>query len=962
MTVDFRILGDVEVRVQGRSLDVGHARQRFVLGCLVIDVNRPVAADQLIDRVWADDPPHRARNALAAYISRLRHLLADTEGARIVREAGGYVLEADAERVDLCVFRQLASAARAAATPAESATLFDDALACWRGEPLTALDTPWATEVRNYLTAERFSAELDRNDAALAAGRHADLLVSLASASHEHPLDERVAAQLMLAQYRSGRQGDALNTFRRVRERLVDELGIDPGAALQALHQQLLEGVAPLTDPGHELPAVVSAQQPSALPRRLTSFIGRGAEIARIALAFEHAPLVTVTGVGGVGKTRLALEAAAREQQRFAGGVWFCELAPVTDSAVGDALAAVLRLQRAHGRDIDTTVIDFLRDRQVLLVLDNCEHLLDAAAMLVGRIIANCPRVTVLATSREALGVEGERLLPLSPLPPEDAATLFADRARAGRPEFDADSEPIGAVAEICRRVDGIPLAIELAAARVRAMTSLDIARRLGGLRLLSGGARGAHPRQQSLTATIDWSYRLLEPQEQTLFSRLSVFAGGFDLEAAHGVCSENGHTEDDTLEMLLGLVDKSMVVVRAGAGAARYDVLETLRTYGRERLQDNNDGDALARRHARYYIELVERFAAGVLGADERAWVERMTPDAGRKYRALDDENIRTAFEQALVDEDVDLALRLVAKLLDLMNRVGYHAAGWAYRAVRVADPDHPRYAEVVGVAARAAWVLGDFPLADSLAQLAGSRVPGTGTAYLGFPADVRADVTLYTGGAAAATAYYDRELRHARAGADPLRLVFLLDRVTLCHQMRGAPEAGIDAGTEAVRIADVTSNPTARSLARCALARALARDEPEQAMFLFDEAYELAASVENNWLTGMARMESAAIRAEHGDPALSARTFIGVLDHWERGAPGLIPQQWDTLRHVARLLVRLDARAEAARLCHALAAAGREMPCSVGDVVGPAAVDGRAMTGPEAVDFARVTLQRYC
>ena len=249
---------------------------------------------------------------------------------------------------------------------------------------------------------------------------------------------------------------------------------------------------------------------------------------------------MTLTGVGGVGKTRLALETAGREQERFGDGVWFCELAPLDDgAAVCHAVAATLRLQQHQGLDIEATVIEYLRTRELLLVVDNCEHVLDTTTQLLDQIVRNCRQVSVLATTRDALGIEGERIMPVPPLSVEDATALFADRARAGRPDFALEHEPVGAVAEICRRLDGLPLAIELAAARMRVMSSLDVARRLDKLRLLSGGARGALPRQQSLAATIDWSYRLLDEPEQSLFIRLSVFAGGFDLDAAHGVCGE---------------------------------------------------------------------------------------------------------------------------------------------------------------------------------------------------------------------------------------------------------------------------------------------------------------------------------------------------------------------------------------------------------------------------------------
>ena len=629
VTVEFRLLGDVEIRLDGQRLEIGHSRQRCVLIALLLDVNRPVPADQLVDRVWADEPPHHVGNSVAGYLSRLRQLLAGADDVSIARQPGGYVLTADRLSIDLHRFRHLVSEARATGEPADAAALFDRALDLWRGEPFASLDTPWMNEVRTSLENERLSAVLDRNDAALRAGRHAELLPDIAAMLHDHPLDERVAGQLMLAQYRCGRQADALDTYRRMRERLVDELGVDPSPALRQVHQQILDG-----DPGHTAsepprPVPVATRPRAWVPRRATSFIGREDDVLRVAGALRGGPLVTLTGVGGVGKTRLALEVAGREEDHFDDGVWLCELAPVDDgSAVSHAVAAALRLQQQQGLGIEDTVIEYLRTRELLLLVDNCEHVLDAAAKLVDQIVRHCPDVVVLATSREALGVAGNRSCPCPAAAGRGRHTVVR-RQGQGRP---AGLRPRpragGRRGEICRRLDGLPLAIELAAARMRAMSSLDVARRLDRLRLLSGGARDALPRQQSLAATIDWSYKLLTEAEQALFMRLSVFAGGFDLDAAHGVCGADGDIEDDTLELLTGLLDKSMVTMRSGTNTARYGVLETLRAYGRDRLRDNGIDDVFASRHAQYYTELAQRAAAGMHSADEQAWVERMLPD----------------------------------------------------------------------------------------------------------------------------------------------------------------------------------------------------------------------------------------------------------------------------------------------------------------------------------------------
>jgi predicted ATPase/class 3 adenylate cyclase len=692
------------------------------------------------------------------------------------------------------------------------------------------------------------------------------------------------------------------------------------------------------------------------LPVHLTSFVGRETQMADLQGLLTADRLVTLTGAGGTGKTRLALETVVRENERFPYGVWLCELAPLDDgAAVSHAVAAALRLQQQHGLDIEQTVIEYLRTRALLLVVDNCEHVLDAVARLLDQVVRHCPRVSVLATSREALGVEGERILPVPPLSLEDATKLFADRAKAGRPDFDVSHEPAGTVAEICRRLDGLPLAIELAAARMRVMSSLDVARRLDTLRLVSGRARGVHPRQQSLAATIDWSYRLLAEPEQSLFDRLSVFAGGFDLDAAHGVCGEDGATEDDTFELLTGLVDKSMVIVRSGMVRTRYGVLETLRAYGRDRLREKGIEDWYGTRHAAYYTVLAERAAASMHSADEQAWVERMLPDY---------DNLRAGFERAMAERDIDLALRLVTSLPELVHlRVGYESAGWAERVVDLANPDHPLFPAAVGISARGAWNRGDNDRARSLAALATGRVPRRGTGRVAYPADVLADLDLYRGDARAALTHYKAEEARARSDDDPIRLVWTLFYVAICHAALRNPDAGLPAAQESVQIADVTANPTARSMARYALGLVLKKSEPDRALALFEDAAELAASVQNFWWHGIALMEAASTRAVHGDSGTAARNFVGVLDHWDR--VGDWSQQWLNLRYVTRLLVRLGADEDALALHHALLQAGKPSPlggdqlAALAERVGDKQFDG--LSGAEAVVRARTALARY-
>ncbi|MDX1878278.1 BTAD domain-containing putative transcriptional regulator [Mycolicibacterium sp. 141076] len=961
MAVEFRVLGDVEVLVDDRRLDVGHARQRCVLVALLVDVNRPVSSDQLIDRVWADEPPHKARNALAAYISRLRQLFSETDGVQIVRGPAGYALQADPRTVDVHLFRDTLGRARTAPNPAEAAGLFDTALRLWRGEPFATIDTPWANEVRGSLEAERFSAVLDRNDAALGAGRHGEFLNELTTTLQAHPLDERVAGQLMLAQYRCGRQAAALKTYRAMRERLVEELGVDPSPALQAVQQQILDG-DPARPVQHHAAAAPAAAEP-VVPRRVTRLVGRDDDVRRVISAFDDGPVVTLTGVGGVGKTRLALETAAREERNFVDGVWVCELAPLSDgSAIGRAVAAALRVQAGYGQDVDDAVIDHLRPLKLLLVIDNCEHVLTAAATLIDRITYECPGVTVLATSREPLGVEAERIVPVQPLSEDDAAELFVDRARASRPDFDPDREPAGAVAEICRRLDGVPLAIELAAARMRAMSSGDVARRLDRLRLLSGGKRGAHPRQQSVTATIDWSFRLLSGAEQQLFARLSVFAGGFDLDAVHGVCADPGTTDDDVLDMLMGLVDKSMVMVRTGPGGTRYDVLETLRAYGRERLQDNGSADAVASRHATYFVELAERASAGMRGRDEAAWVQRVLPKAGTTFVAPDFDNLRTAFEFAMSRHDIDLALRLATSLPEIHLRVGYDPMDWVERAIQAADRHHPLFPAAVGTVARGYQVLGEFAHARAIIALAEGREPGADVSFLAYPADVLADVAMNDGDLSTSTAYFEELFSGAGDGTDPLRRLLAAERISLGYQAMRTNESALPAAREAVRIADGVGNPTGRALARCALARALSVSQPDEALLIISDAHELASTVENTWLIAMAEMESATIHAARGDRRAAARGYHVTLEMFVIAGPSkVIPLQWDNLGCIARFMFQVGALPEAAALHHAAVAAGRRPPLSADQVAQLDGVDVAVPRGTEIVDYARTALRRF-
>ncbi|WP_445182759.1 BTAD domain-containing putative transcriptional regulator [Pseudonocardia sp. Cha107L01] len=956
--MQFRILGTLEVTADGEPVALGGPKPRALLAALLLRPGAAVSTDRLVEAVWGDAPPPNALSALRAYVSRLRTVLGSVGGAERLRyRAPGYVLALADGELDAAEFARLISLARGPAATAEYeqvVQLLDTALGLWRDDPLAEfahLDFVGAAASR--LADLRLTAIEERADALLRLGRGSEVVAELAALFQTYPERERLAVLLMRGLYGCGRQADALAVYQELRRRLVGDLGVEPSEPARALQRQMLT---------HD-PALVPPRSgpPSNLPRRASSLIGRDDEIRRVTAAMRDASMVTLTGVGGVGKSRLALEAAGQDRSRFPDGVWLCELAPLADGGpVSHAVAVALRVQQRHGLTIEQTVIEYLRVRKLLLVMDNCEHVLDAASRLLDRVVSHCPDVVVLATSREALGVEGEQVWPLPPLSVDDATALFVQRARAARPDFHPDHEIEGSVAEICRRLDGLPLAIELAAARMRVMSAAEVARRLDDGRLLARGSSAAQPRHQSLTAAIDWSYRLLSEPEQRLFARLSVFAGGADLAAVHAVCAEPGRSEADTLDLLAALVDKSMVVAAGGPGGTRYRVLETLRAYGRERRPA---GGSLADRHAEYYTELAEQAALGVQGPDERIWVERTLPDQ---------DNLRAAFERTVADRNPDLAMRLVTSLPEVSHiRVGYEAAGWAERALELTSESHPLFVAGVGAAARGAWNVGDFARARRLVARAGGRVPDRGTARSGYPADVAADVGLYEGDVDPALRHYEAQVLLARRDDDPIRLVWTLYYVAICHAVRRAPELGLPAARECRKVAEATANPTAVSMARYALGLVLKKSDPDQALALFDEAAALAASVHNFWWSGIALMEAASTRAVHGEPAVAARALIDVLDHWDR--VGDRTQQWLNLRYVVRLLVRLGADYDAVVLHHCLLAAAKPSPLDASRAAGLAEVLGAerfaaarslgsGLSAAAAVAVARSCLRRSC
>ncbi|MFD7302369.1 BTAD domain-containing putative transcriptional regulator [Streptomyces pharetrae] len=655
--VRYRILGTTQaLRPDGTAVPVGGARLRALLTVLALRAGRAVPVALLVEEVWDGDPPADAPGALQALVGRLRRTL----GADAVESVdGGYRLGAGPDDIDLHRFTRLADdGARALADgdPAKAAALLDDALALWR-DPVLADLPDRTTEAARWETL-RLDARRTRLDAALALGRAEQALPELTALCDAHPLDETLQALRLRALREAGRTAEALAAYDEVRRLLADRLGSDPGPELRSLHTELLHRSAAL--------APAPARPPGNLRARLTSFVGRDTDIGTIRGDLATARLVTLLGPGGAGKTRLSQEAAEGAGDTARDGIWLVELAPVDDpAAVPEAVLTAIGARETvlHGAGAEEfraaterhddpveRLVEHCARRRMLIVLDNCEHVVEAAARLVAELLERCPRLTVLATSREPLGVPGEVLRPVEPLPEPYALRLLADRGAAARPGFRVEDDP-EACAEICRRLDGLPLAIELAAARLRMLTPRQIADRLDDrFRLLTSGSRTVLPRQQTLRAVVDWSWDLLDEDERDVLRRLSVFAGGCDLAAAEAVCGPAA------LDALGSLVDKSLVVAApSGDGAMRYRLLETVAEYARERLDASGRRAGTERAHLTYYRELARTTDPLLRGSGQLAAVERLE----REY-----ENLRTALRTAVAARDEQEALCLVLSL----------------------------------------------------------------------------------------------------------------------------------------------------------------------------------------------------------------------------------------------------------------------------------------------------------
>ncbi|WP_166352216.1 BTAD domain-containing putative transcriptional regulator [Phytoactinopolyspora limicola] len=694
----FGVLGPLEVwTADGRPVRVPERKVRTLLADLLVHEGKPAPVHRLVEDLWGQDAPGKPVGALRAKVSLLRRALDDAEpGGRefVVHGPAGYLLRTNADDIDAGRFRILVERARNTGDDESRAALFGQALRLWRGQPYVDFaDEPFTQAAIARLEEARLTALEDEADARLALGDHGRLVGELVDLVHAHPLRERLGAALMLALYRSGRQGESLATFRELQRRLRTELGLDPGTAVARLHEAILRqdpqldvnSSAPVRTVWAPLPNEPPTPRRTNLPSSLTDLVGRSQAIAEIMDVAAAERLVTLTGPGGVGKTHLAVEVASQLANRYPDGVWLVDLSPRSQRSASDTLPPWADVVDAVTETIGlpdvrpgaetkgasgplTRLVAALDGSRTLLVLDNCEHLVDGVAEFAAAILRSTSGLGVLATSQETLGIPGEYVYSVPPLDVPDpavasdpaelrkssAAELFLRRAAAATPGFAIDADDAVAVANICRRLDGIPLALELAATRLRALGVHELSARLDDrFRVLTGAPRGVPARHQTLRATIDWSWNLLTRDEQAVLRRLAGHADGCTLEAAESTCAGAGVAASDVLALLTRLVDRSLVtvVMQDTDREPRYRLLESVATYCRERLNEAGESDIVAEGHARYYTALAGTLASRLRGREQLRSLRRLDAEAA---------NLRRAFEHAVRTDAAHQALDL--------------------------------------------------------------------------------------------------------------------------------------------------------------------------------------------------------------------------------------------------------------------------------------------------------------
>lgn len=982
--VRVELLGPLRLVVDGGAVDVPGPKRRAVLALLALAEGRTVTVDHLVDALWPSEVPDSGRQALHTHISRLRAHLGPA-AVRLQTRPDGYRLDLGAAELDIALARALLTRGRTGseADPAGAFAMLREAHALWRGPVLADL-----TDIAPIATAVEGCAQLHREvtdtliASAIGAGHPEEVLGLAAAALAADPLREPAVLLRMRALAASGRAPEALRTGREYRHRLAEETGLDPSPALGDLERDIAAGaigpartpttaLARTTEPGrseasapHKEPAPPEAStRPTAPPRsgapaRLevptqptTQLIGRDTEVAGLHRLLDAERLVTVVGPGGVGKTRLAVEVVRRGETATV-----LPLAPVTDpTAIPHALAAALSLTVVQG-DVLSACIAVLREQHDLLVVDNCEHLLDPVRDTVTLVLSSCPQLTVLATSREPLGLAAEYTFRLAPLPlpgpdsgsgPGDerelprvpSVAIFLDRASRVRPGPPPTLGQLRTIAGIVRRLDGMPLAIELAAGRLSTFSLDDLHQRLDrSLDLLGGGRSSTDDRHRTLRATVEWSYQLLPEEERRLFRNLSVFVDGIDLDAAERLATELG-LDGDPGSALAHLVDASMIKAEFG-GRTRYRMLETLRAFGLDRLAAAGEERAAAGRMIRWAIDLT-------------AWVDatmttQREPEADAAVRR-ELPNLRAAWRLARSRGSLDDAAAIVTALFDTVAyRDLIEIRGWAEELAD--DPvlaGHPRAASVLGTAAEAVYHRGDYPKAERLARAGLKRATDSaGSWYCLMPLSV----------AELARGAYPEVIEHSfTAAALANRPRESLGIAALASAYAGDFDQARTLNDQGLADADSPSMLSWGAYVTGEIESAAGQGERAEPHYV--RAIELARTSGATFLVGVATVGLLAVRATSGHVHDALLGYREVIDYFAR--TGNWTHQWVTLRNLADLLHRLGDN-DPARVLLAAADQAPDAPAVGSQPRAPVVPDTPAPNRAEVLEVAHNAIER--
>jgi predicted ATPase/DNA-binding SARP family transcriptional activator len=956
--VQIRVLGPVEVLGDdGMEHQLASPRQRLLLAGLAAHAGDVVTADALIELLWGDCLPSHPLAALQSQVSRLRRRLGAS--VPIVMAAGGYRLDA-AEIVDAVRFRQLLDHVRRGG--GDTLAALEEALGLWRRAPMGGLDAPGLDVIAARLEEEYADAAERWVLALLGLGRYGEAAACAGKLAAEAPFRERPVALQMEALARGGRHAEALRVYAAFGRSLAEELGLDPSTELADLQQRILQASA----------GPASAALPSAPG---TSLVGRENDLAAAVSHLRCGRLVTLTGPGGVGKTRLALHLAHCLGGKYSGGTWFCDLSALkAGSGIEAAVAGTLGVDPRAGEQLTSRIVAFLRTRQALLVLDNCEHVLAHAAALVARLLEGAPTTTILATSRERLRVPGEQRMPVEPLPVTTTAgltgaavELFFQRARLASPAFELAPVVAAQVAELCAALGGLPLAIEIAAARTATRSAGDI---LSELRRHEGELRGERERSgrhQSLHAVVAWSCDLLTPARREVFENMAVFAGGWDLAAASAVAGPR-LSRDQVADAMDDLAEPSLVTVDTTGSETRWALLEPVRAFAGSRLRSRGSAAEIWDRHAEFFVSLVEASSTGLAGSDERSWADRLAAELA---------NLRAAHRWLLDTGKATLSLRLAAGCYRwAFAGAPAEVSAWAAEtAARFGDAPDLNLAGALATAAVGAWRQGDHERAIRLA----SRGVTLGAGHPGptrWALDALGDASIIAGRYQQAIDAYEAGIRLSQAADDVPTLANGTGSVALALAYQGdAAEATRRADALLEKAASV-ANPSTIGWAHYFAGEVRLDSRPDEALPMLRRALAEAERAGNRFLAGVTLASLVSLEARTDDSPAALHRYGQLITYWQQ--TGAWTQLWIAIRSLIEALEQRGHPEPAAVLYGALAASPNASPLAGADAtrlarvaadlttrLGPAAFDalrarGKAMGDDSALSYAIDVLGR--